>query len=237
MGGGSSSSGPSATELRLQKQQLALQAKGQALDAYDRILGMEGQIDQYGLDIRDLSSQISGYDQWLANYGNLQAMEEQSTALERERFQAAGIESFENFKNAIGMQDSSAAMTGRVGAGTSAAAVAARVDRDLVAFAGADRSLAGSDGVYGMQASLLGQQAAQRMSDLQDQRASMEGNKGIARESLAMTESAITTAQKNLNTARGSYAELAEFADRTWAAATAVPPSFKGAVGLALNKK
>jgi hypothetical protein len=160
----------------LGRDQIKATAAGAYIDSLSQITAMEGAIKQYNVDLKEYSEQAASYDQWLGNYQNLYDMEMGAKEAEIAQFQQAGLESFENFKNAVGMQDAAAGMTGRVGAGTSAAAAAERTDKQLVAYAGEDRSLAGNDGLYGLQNKVMGLQKADLNLDLENQKTGIEGS-------------------------------------------------------------
>jgi predicted nucleic acid-binding Zn-ribbon protein len=198
-------------QLELQKKQTQLQGRGAIVDAEAAIAGMQGQIDQYEIDLLDYGQQIKSYDQWLGNYENLYRMNTLAKDAEIAQFKQSGLESYESFKNAIGLNDADAAMTGRLGAGTSSAAVAGQLDRDLVTQFGADRSLEGNDGIYGMQSEVQDLQKQDLIIGLENEKASMEGNKEVAQQATARTQEAVTSAEKNKAAAEAEKNKLKEF--------------------------
>lgn len=197
--------------LALQKQQLQLSGRGALIDADASIASMTGQIEQYEIDMLDYGQQIKSYDQWLANYDNLYRMNTLAKDAEIAQFQQSGLESYESFMNAIGTQESDAAMTGRIGAGTSSAAAAGQLDRNLVTNFGADRSLEGTDGIYGMQSEVQTLEKADLELDLANQKESMTGQKDVAEQAVERTGDAISEAQKNKKSAQAERARLQQF--------------------------
>jgi hypothetical protein len=66
-----------------------------------------------------------------------------------------GNQTFRQLSDTLGYAEALAGATGRRGGSTSSGAVAARARNDIVAYAGADMSLAGTDGVYGTRMNFL----------------------------------------------------------------------------------
>lgn len=221
MGSSSSSSSISNAELdlqresnKLQKQNTLIQGQSDLMNVRSTILGMEESLAQYSIDLLDYQTQISSYDQWLGNYQNLYDMQTKAKDAEIAQFEQSGLESFNSFMNALGGADAAAGMTGRVGAKTSMAAAAGQIDQALAAYAGEDRSLAGSDGTYGMQATVLDLQKKDLITDLGNQKASMEGQKSVAKQAAAMTQSSIERTAAAKTTALEEQAKLEAFVNQ-----------------------
>jgi predicted nucleic acid-binding Zn-ribbon protein len=194
-GGGSKASDWKQVELmqeqnKLQKANTVIQGQQDILNVNTALLGMEESLAQYDVDIQDYGTQIQSYDQWLGNYQNLYAMETGTKDAEIAQFKQSGLESYNNFMDALGGADAAAGMTGRVGAGTSAQAVTGRIDQALAAFAGEDRSLEGDDGTYGMQAKVQDLQKQDLITSLENQKTSMEGQKQVAGDAVTRMEQA-----------------------------------------------
>lgn len=166
------------------QEQVDLQTKNSYLNGQNSIRDYEKSIAdleaskiQYGIDIRDATSQVDSYDKWLANYGGQYAQETAGKQAQTEQLMASGKESYENFLNAIGYSDALAGATGRVGAGTSQAKTTAALDRKLVDYVGADRTLDANGGLYGTQLTAANLEMDQLKLDLDFQRQEMEANR------------------------------------------------------------
>jgi len=197
--------------LALQKAEAELNARGQISSIDKEIAELEGNKIQYGIDIRDAQSQLDSYDKWLGNYGAQYAQEVQSKQAQTDALKASGKETYENFLNAIGYADAMAGATGRVGAGTSQAQTTSMLDRKLVDYVGADRTLDANGGLFGTQLTAANMEMDQLKTDLEFQRYEMEQNRkntelsiGDYNEALKITDASITKS----NTARN---ELEDF--------------------------
>jgi hypothetical protein len=211
MGGKDKSASISEQQLALQRESLRLQGKGMLIDADASITSIRGELEQNKIDIADYTTQISSYDQWLNNYGNLYDMETTAKDAEIAQFKQSGLESYQNFMNALGGADAVAGMTGRVGAGTSMALASGQIGQRLESYTGADRSLEGDDGIYGQQAKVQELQKADLITDLENQYTSMSGQKTTTEEAKARAEKASAEYEKNLKSAQAERARLQEY--------------------------
>jgi len=198
-------------QLNLQKAGAELNARGQISSIDKEIAELQGNKIQYGIDIRDAQSQLDSYDKWLGNYSTQYAQEVQSKQAQTDALKASGKETYENFLNAIGYADAMAGATGRVGAGTSQAQTTSMLDRKLVDYVGADRTLDANGGLFGSQLTAANMEMDQLKVDLEFQRYEMEQNRknteltiGDYQKALRMTDESIAKS----NTARN---ELEDF--------------------------
>jgi len=187
------------------KDQLDLQKQGARTGMEDRLRAFDQEIDdlefkkmQYGIDIRDAASQVDSYDKWLGNYGAQYTQEVQSKQAQTDALMASGKDTYENFLNAIGYADAMAGATGRVGAGTSQAATTGMLDRKLVDYVGADRTLDANGGLFGSQLTAANMEMDQLKIDLDFQRQEMEANRGLAYSSIADWQSAIALTDQSI---------------------------------------
>jgi hypothetical protein len=193
-------------QLDLQKKNTQLSMETQITDYERSIADLEASKIQKEIDIRDAQTQIDSYDKWLANYSGQYAQETASKQAQTDQLKASGKESYENFLNAIGYSDAAAGATGRVGANTSQAKTTGMLDRQLVDYVGADRTLDANGGLYGSQLTAANMEMQQLKTDLEFQRQEMAGNRenalatiGDYQQSIALTNQSIagSTAAKN----------------------------------------
>jgi len=145
---------------------------------------LEQQLAGIDTDILETKEQIISYDQWLSNYGSQYAQEVQSKQAQTDALNASGRETYENFLNAIGYADAAAGASGRVGAGTSQAHTTSMIDRKLVDYVGADRTLDATGGLFGSQLTAANMEMGQLKADLQLQKQQVETDRRIAEQSL-----------------------------------------------------
>jgi len=125
----------------------------------------------------DTKNEINSYDRWLDNYSKQYAQEVQSKQAQNDALMASGKESYDAFLNAIGYSDAMAGATGRVGAGTSQAHTTGMMDRKLVDYVGADRTLDANGGLFGSQLTAANMEMDQLKTGLDMQRQGVLGNK------------------------------------------------------------
>jgi predicted nucleic acid-binding Zn-ribbon protein len=203
----------SQEQLNLQKRQQREDNKA-VLREYERDLyDIDSQIAQFGIDLKELQSQQTSYSDWLAGYQDMYDLQTNAKNAEIAAFKSAGQESFENFMNAIGYADASAAARGLVGAGTSAAAVGSDLDRKLVDYVGEDRTLDGNGGLYGTQLKVQEDSLAQLQSDLASQEKEMRGNLENVASAITTTNTAITTAKTQKTDISKDISDLQSFID------------------------
>jgi len=164
-------------QLNLQTQNSYLNGLNSIRDYEKTIADLESQKIQYGIDIRDATSQVESYDKWLTNYSGQYAQEVQSKQAQTDQLVASGKDTYENFLNAIGYADAMAGATGRVGAGTSQAHTTGMLDRKLVDYVGADRRLDAHGGLFGSQLTAANMEMEQLKVDLEFQRQEMVANR------------------------------------------------------------
>jgi len=205
------------------KDQYDLQTKNSYLNGlntirdYEKsIADMEGAKIQYGIDIRDATSQVESYDKWLANYSKQYAQEVQSKQAQTDSLMASGKETYENFLNAIGYADAMAGATGRVGAGTSQAATTGMLDRKLVDYVGADRRLDANGGLFGSQLTAANMEMDQLKVDLDFQRQEMNANRELAQASIADWQQAITLTDQSITNSTAAKNDLQQFIDQNF---------------------
>jgi len=202
-----------------------ISAKGAIIDYEKNIADLEGSKIQYGIDIRDAQSQVDSYDKWLANYGAQYAQEVQSKQAQTDALMASGKESYENFLNAIGYADAMAGATGRVGAGTSQSHTTGMLDRKLVDYVGADRTLDANGGLFGSQLTAANMEMEQLKVDLDFQRQEMAANRELTQASIADWQKAISLTDQSIAGSKAAKNELEAFVaqnfgengDRHWA--------------------
>jgi hypothetical protein len=152
---------------------------------------MQGQIAEYELGITESQSQVDSYDKWLGNYRNMHDQQMASRNAQTEALKASGQEAYNNFVNAIGYSDALAGASGRVGGSTSAGAVTQAQDKQLVGYAGEDRTLAGYDGLFGAQLKAANLETDQIKKDLEFQLFETQQNRDIAFKSIEHYRNAI----------------------------------------------
>jgi hypothetical protein len=204
--------------LDLSKQQLEIQKQGNYLSgqsvllSYDKaIADMEASKSLYGIEIRNAESQVESYDMWLGNYGAQYAQAVASKQAQTDQLQSSGQEAYENFLNAIGYSDAQAGATGRVGAGTSQAFVTAGIDRKLVDYVGADRTLDAYGGLYGAQLTAANLEMEQLKVDLEFLRYEMEQNRSNTLASISDYQRAIALTDQSIVNSRAARNELEQF--------------------------
>jgi hypothetical protein len=156
--------------LDLQKKSSYLEGLGAVRDDEKDIADMKGSLAGYDIEIASSEAQVDSYDKWLANYSDMYKQQMTANQAEIESFKASGLESYENFMNAIGEQDAVSGATGRAGgAGLSQGAVTKKIDEKLVDYVGEDRTLDNSGGLYGTQltAAEMGRQQLDKDLDFQ----------------------------------------------------------------------
>lgn len=210
--------------------QLILQTKNSYLNGlnavrdYEKsIADMEGAKIQYGIDIRDATSQVESYDKWLGNYRNQFAQETQSKQAQTDALMAGGKETYENFLNAIGYADALAGATGRVGAGTSQAQTTAMLDRKLVDYAGEDRTLDANGGLFGSQLTAANMEMDQLKLDLEFQRQEMEANRINIQSTIADWQKAIALTDQSINNSTKAKNDLQTFIDQNFVTGDSAP--------------
>jgi hypothetical protein len=209
------------------REQLDLQTKNSYLNGlnsirdYDKtIADLEGSKIQYGIDIRDATSQVESYDKWLGNYGNQYAQEVQSKQAQTDSLVASGKETYENFLNAIGYSDALAGASGRVGAGTSQAQTTAMFDRKLVDYVGEDRTLDANGGLFGSQLTAANMEMDQLKVDLEFQRYEMERNRELTQSTIGDWQQAIQLTDQSIANSRAAKDDLQQFIDQNFGGAS-----------------
>ncbi|MDR0465399.1 MAG: hypothetical protein LBG94_09860 [Treponema sp.] len=203
-------------ELDLQTKNSYLQGQNTIRDYEKTIADMESTKIQYGIDIRDTTSQIDSYDKWLANYSNQYSQEVQSKQAQTDSLMASGKETYENFLNAIGYSDAMAGATGRVGAGTSQAHTTGMLDRKLVDYVGADRTLDATGGLFGSQLTAANMEMDQLKVDLDFQRQEMIANRDLAKSSIADWQQAINLTDQSIANSTAAKNDLEDFINRNF---------------------
>jgi len=205
------------------KDQLDLQTKNSYLNGlnsvrdYEKsIADMEGAKIQYGIDIRDATSQVDSYDKWLANYGSQYAQEVQSKQAQTDSLMASGKETYENFLNAIGYADAMAGATGRVGAGTSQAQTTGMLDRKLVDYVGADRRLDANGGLFGSQLTAANMEMDQLKVDLDFQRQEMTANRDLTLSTISDWQQAVALTDQSIKNSTAAKNDLQRFIDQNF---------------------
>jgi hypothetical protein len=205
--------------LELQKKNSKLNAESQLRDIDKGIFDLESKVGEYQTEIRAGESQMISYDKWLKNYESQYAQETASKQAQTDQLMASGKEAYDNFMNAIGYSDALAGATGRVGAGTSQSHTTGALDRKLVDYVGADRTLDETGGLYGSQLSAANMEMQQLKTDLEFQRDEMQGNLDILMESVGTEENpgyyrqAIEKTQDNITKSKAERDSLQEFID------------------------
>jgi hypothetical protein len=215
---GSQSNTNATQQNKIAERQLEIQTKNSELNARNAIRDYEKSIAdleaskiQYGIDIRDSESRIDSYDKWLANYSGQYAQEVQSKQAQTDALMASGKESYENFLKAIGYSDALAGATGRVGTGTSQALVTGAIDRKLVDYVGADRTLDANGGLYGSQLTAANMEMGQLKVDLEFQRYEMEQNRVNTLATIGDYQRAIELTDQSIANSRAEITELEKF--------------------------
>jgi predicted kinase len=153
---------------------------------------MQGQIAQYELDIENAQAQVESYDKWLENYQGMYDQQMAARNAQAEALKSSGQEAYNNFMNAIGYSDAAAGATGRIGGGTSAGEATRQIDRELVNYAGEDRSLGGYDGLVGEQLLAMNLETDQVRKDLEFQLYEQEKNREIQFRTIEQYKDAIS---------------------------------------------
>jgi hypothetical protein len=215
---GNESNRIASSQLNLARDQFELEKKNTALNAVDtlrtydkEIAQMQGDYAQLGIDIRDTQSQITSYDKWLSNYSAQYAQEVQSKQAQTDALMASGKESYDNFLNAIGYSDALAGATGRVGANTSQALTTGSIDRKLVDYVGADRTLDANGGLFGSQLTAANMEMGQLKIDLGFQQQEAIMNRSNLQQSLSELQEAKSTTNTSILNAKASQDSLAAF--------------------------
>jgi hypothetical protein len=205
-------------QLNLARDQFELEKKNTALSAIDtlrtydkEIAQMQGDYAQLGIDIRDTQSQITSYDKWLSNYSAQYAQEVQSKQAQTDALMASGKEAYDSFLNAIGYSDALAGAAGRVGAGTSQALTTGALDRKLVEYVGADRTLDAAGGLFGSQLTAANMEMGQLKVDLGFQQQEAVMNRSNLQQSLGELQTAKSTTETSIRNAKASQNSLAAF--------------------------
>ena len=206
----------SQSQLDLQTQNSYLNGLNTVRDYEKTIADLEGAKIQYGIDIRDATSQIDSYDKWLANYGAQYAQEVQSKQAQTDSLVASGKETYENFLNAIGYADAMAGTTGRVGARTSQAATTGMLDHKLVDYVGDDRRLDANGGLFGSQLTAANMEMDQLKVDLDFQRQEMEVNRELTQSTIADWQQAITLTDQSIKNSTAAKNDLQRFIDQNF---------------------
>jgi hypothetical protein len=207
-------------QAKIAQQQLELEQKREKQNAKSTLLGYErglydidSEIEQLGIDSRATARQIQSYDDWLAGYQDMYDLQTGAKEAEITAFKAAGQESYENFLNAIGYADAQAAARGHVGAGTSAQAVTGALDKKLTDYVGEDRTLDENGGLYGLQLGVQEKDMLALIADLEAQKTEISENRGVAQESLGITDAAIARAGEEKGKIRKEMDDLQAFID------------------------
>jgi hypothetical protein len=203
-------------QLHIQTQNSYLNGLNTVRDYEKSIADLEGAKIQYGIDIRDATSQVQSYDKWLANYGSQYAQEVQSKQAQTDALTASGKETYENFLNAIGYADAMAGATGRVGAGTSQARTTGMLDQKLVDYVGADRKLDANGGLFGSQLTAANMEMGQLKVDLEFQRQEMAANRELAQASIADWQQAIRLTDQSIANSTAAKNDLQQFIDQNF---------------------
>ena len=206
----------SKSQLTLETQNSYLNGLNTIRDYEKTIADLEGQKIQYGIDIRDATSQVDSYDKWLGNYGAQYAQEVQSKQAQTDSLMASGKESYENFLNAIGYADAMAGATGRAGAGTSQAQTTGMLDRKLVDYVGEDRRLDANGGLFGSQLAAANMEMGQLRVDLEFQRQEMAENRKLTQSTIADWQRAIQLTDQSIANSRAAKSDLQEFIEKNF---------------------
>jgi hypothetical protein len=205
-----------ARQLEIQTKNSYLSGLNAIRDYEKSIADLEASKIQYGIDIRDAESQIDSYDKWLSNYSSQYAQEVQSKQAQTDALQASGKESYENFLNAIGYSDALAGATGRVGAGTSQALTTGAIDRKLVDYVGADRTLDANGGLFGSQLTAANLEMDQLKVDLEFQRYEMEQNRVNTLATIGDYQRAIELTNQSIANSRAEITDLEKFIEENF---------------------
>jgi hypothetical protein len=206
----------SREELDINTKNSYLNGLNSVRDYEKSIADLEGAKIQYGIDIRDSQSQVMSYDMWLANYGNQYAQEVASKQAQTEQLKASGKETYENFLNAIGYADAQAGATGRIGGNTSQGKTTGMLDRKLVEYVGADRTLDARGGLYGVQLSAADMEMEQLKVDLDFQRQEMEMNRTNTAATIADYQRAIELTDQSIANSTAAKNDLQQFIERNF---------------------
>jgi hypothetical protein len=203
-------------QLDLQTKNSYLNGLNSVRDYEKSIADLEGSKIQYGIDIRDATSQVESYDKWLANYGNQYAQEVTSKQAQTDQLKASGKETYENFLNAIGYSDALAGATGRIGGNTSQGKTTGMMDRKLVDYVGADRKLDASGGLYGSQLTAANMETEQLKIDLEFQRQEMAANRANTLSTIADYQNAIKLTDQSIVNSTSAKNDLQAFIDQNF---------------------
>jgi len=198
-------------QFNLDKETKKLDLQGQIRGIDSEILGLQGQMLANTTNIQEAEADIASYDKWLANYSSQYAQEVQSKQAQTDALMASGRESYDNFLNAIGYADAAAGASGRVGAGTSQAHTTSMIDRKLVDYVGADRTLDATGGLFGSQLTAANMEMDQMKIDLEFQRQQMVSNRELAQASIGNWQTANTTFQDSITNSTTAKTDLEKF--------------------------
>lgn len=205
------------------RDQLDIQTKNSYLNGlnsvrdYEKsIADLEGSKIQYGIDIRDATSQVESYDKWLGNYSGQYAQEVASKTAQTEQLKASGKEAYENFLNAIGYSDAQAGATGRMGGNTSQGKTTALLDRKLTEYVGADRTLDANGGLYGAQLTAENLEMEQLKIDLDFQRQEMEANRANTLSTIGDYQKAIELTDQSIANSTAAKNDLQQFIEQNF---------------------
>jgi predicted nucleic acid-binding Zn-ribbon protein len=206
--------------LKLERDKAWAENKAKIIDLDREIAGMEASLEQYNIDIRDAETRLVSYDAWLANYGTQYAQETGSKQAQTDALVASGRETYENFLDAIGYADAMAGATGRASAGSSQAAVTGMIDRKLVEYAGEDRTLDETGGLFGTQLSAANNEMAQLIKDLEFQYEEMAGNRQNTEDTLGDYAKAVKTTKQSITDTRTERDKLLAFIEENFGTGT-----------------
>jgi chemotaxis protein histidine kinase CheA len=204
--------------LELEKAGFDLEKQRFIFDQLDSLRGYNREIGGYqeamdvieNVDIPELSADIESYDRWLSGYGAMVDREEKAQAAKMAQLEAAGIESYNSFLDAIGYSDALAGATGRIGGGTSAGEAARDIDARLVRYAGEDRALDASGGTYGAMVTAANAEYEGILASLLNEKQGMEGTRKVAAQARDYYQGkALPNLQSNIGAAAGAYTNLA----------------------------
>jgi chromosome segregation ATPase len=214
--------------LDLDKKQAWAQGQADIIGLDREIAGMEASLAQYNIDIRESTEKIASYDAWLANYGKQYEQETGSKQAQTDALVASGRETYQNFLDAIGYADAMAGATGRASAGSSQAAVTGMIDRKLVEYAGEDRTLDETGGLFGTQLTAANNEMEQLKLDLQFQYAEIAGDANLGIKGKRQIEAdtiddyrqALATTEQSIKDTRGERDKLSAFIEDNFGTGT-----------------
>jgi multidrug efflux pump subunit AcrA (membrane-fusion protein) len=200
-------------QLALQREQMYYDILGQTYAMDAQIVGIKNEQRQLEIDRLDYGSQISSYQGWLDNYADMYAAETTSAQAQIAELDLSGKQQYQNLLNTLGYADAVAGATGRVGAGSSMAAVGGAARRSVTDYVGADMTLDKNGGLFGLQRTAADLNYGQLQLDLENQRAEALGQMDILRQSLDITDEAYDAYTQSIADAQSTRSEFQKFLD------------------------